>query len=263
MIKKYFRKTPVFLLAIMATSLLFSCIPQKQTRYLQDLSSGKNYSKPDTITGITNRYFLHPNDYLFVRVNTPDPKISEFFNPSSSGSASGGQLSSRMFYYQIDDNMDIDFPFTGKINMKGCNLSMAKDRIIEALQPFLKEATVSVKLANANFTILGEVRKPGIQNMDKDQITIFEAIATAGDLSPFGKRKKVLLLRQTPQGEKTFTLDLTDKNIVNSEFYYVYPNDLIYVRPMKAKTWGVGESFSLGVISSTIALYLTLQAILK
>ena len=110
---------------------------------------------------------------------------------------------------------------------------------------------------------MGEVKQPGLKNMEKDQITIFEAIAMCGDLTVYAKRKDVVVVRQTPTGEQSISIDLTDKNVINSSVYYIYPNDLIYIRPMKAKNWGVGESFSLGMISSFLALGLTIIALTK
>ncbi|MBN2167256.1 MAG: polysaccharide biosynthesis/export family protein [Marinilabiliaceae bacterium] len=242
------------------------CIPQKQTVLLQDLEKrNRNYSNPfDSLTTITDKYYLQTNDYLYINISTADPKLSEFFNTRGSSSMSGGgQSNTRFLYYMIDDQMNIDFPFAGKINLAGCNIPMAKEKIKTALLPFLKEANIVVKLANAQFTALGEVRSQGIINMQKDQITIFEAIAQVGGITPYGKTKKIKLLRQTQSGEKTYVFDLTDKNIVNSDYYYVYPNDLIYIRPMKAKNWGVGESFSLGVISGLLAFTLTIISLTK
>ncbi|MBN2743875.1 MAG: polysaccharide biosynthesis/export family protein [Marinilabiliaceae bacterium] len=244
--------------------LMTGCIPQKQTRYLQDLSADKDYQNPsDTLTGVTDRYFLQPNDYLFIQVRTPDTKISEFFNATSSGSSNMGQTTTRLYTYMIDDRMNVDFPYAGLINLSGCNMPMAKERIRKALEPYLKDAQVVVRLSNNSFSVLGEVRSPGVKTMHKDQITIFEAIASSGDLTPFGKRKKVILLRQTASGSQTVMLDLTDKNIVDSDYYYIYPNDVLYVRPMRAKNWGIGESFSLGIITSALALYLTITSLTK
>jgi polysaccharide export outer membrane protein len=244
--------------------LMTGCIPQKQTRYFQDLSIRNDYQNPyDTLSGVTERYILQPNDYLYIQIRTLDPKISEFFNPGTTNSSSLGQFATRLSTYVIDDQMNIDFPYAGLINLTGCNMTMAKERIRLALEPFLKEAQVVVRLSNNSFTILGEVRSPGVKTMHKDQITIFEAIANSGDLTPYGKRKKVILLRQSAEGTQTVMLDLTDKNIVDSDYYYIYPNDLIYVRPMKAKNWGVGESFSLGILSAALTLYLTIVTLSK
>jgi len=250
-------------LFLIAVYYLTGCIPQKETVYLQDHSNKKDYKDPyKKYTSITDKYFLRPNDYLYIHVRTPDPKLSEFFNQTSSTNMTNNQ-NNKFFYYLIDDSMNIDFPYVGNINLAGCNIFMAKKKIKEALKPFLKDADLIVKLASNTYTVLGEVRKPGVINMEKEQVTIFEAIAKAGDISPFGKKKKVKLVRQTPEGEVTYLIDITDKNIINSEFYYIYPNDLIYVRPMKAKMWGIGESFSIGIIASLLALAITVSTLIK
>ncbi|TAJ06865.1 sugar transporter [Marinilabiliaceae bacterium JC017] len=249
---------------ILFVLLLNGCIPQRETVYLQNLEHEKNYENTNgELTGITDAYHLQPNDYLFVHVNTPDPKLSEFFNSNRSGTGGGNQQNQNFFYHLIDDEMNIDFPYVGKINLKGCNIPKAKEVIREALKPFLKEVNLTVKLANNTYTILGEIRQAGVKKMKKDQVTIFEAIAEAGDITSYGKRKQIKLMRQTPQGPVTYMIDLTDKNIVNSACYYIYPNDMIYIRPMKAKNWGVGESFSIGVISSLLALGLTFYTLFK
>lgn len=233
------------------------CIPLKQTVYLQ---GGKQPEAKDTTIRITDQYFLRPNDYLYISVSTADPKLSTFFNPMSN-TGTNVQSGFKFTYYMIDDRMNIDFPFVGIINLKGCNVKMAKEKIKNSLQPYLNEANLIVRLANTQYTILGEVRKPGVLEMKKDQVTIFDAIGEAGDLTTFAKRKEVVLMRKTPAGEQTHMLDLTNPAIVNSEYYYVYPNDLIYIRPMKARQWGIGETIPYGLIATFLATYLTLRTI--
>jgi polysaccharide export outer membrane protein len=249
----------VFILAIMGAG----CIPQKETVYLQNKSDDKNYQDPySELTSITERYILRPNDQLFIQVNTSNPKLSEFFNPSRSG-GSGSQQNQSLYTYPIDDNMDIDFPFVGKINFEGCTLQEARDKMEEVLVPFVNDAHVKLRLANNSFVILGEIGSPGRIEMGKEQITIYEAIALAGDVRTFGKRKEIKIVRPDGDGYKTFFVDITDNSIVGSDEYYVYPNDLIYVKPMKAKSFGIGETFSLGIVSSLLALYLTIQALTR
>jgi len=257
----YFRFLSFFTLFVLIFS---SCIPQKEIVLLQDKSiKDKKYVNPYApLDNITDNYYLQPNDYLFINVSTPDPKISEFFNQSRT-SGGNNQRNENFFFYQIDDSMNIDFPYVGLINMKGCNVKMGKERIKNALKPFLKEYNLTFKLASNTFTALGEFRKQGVIVMQKEQITIFEAVAMAGGVTPFGKKRRMQLVRQLPSGPVTYNIDITDKNIVNSEYYYIYPNDLIYVRAMKAKQLGIGESFSLGIITTFLALYLTLQTIIK
>lgn len=248
---------PLFIVLI--TMTVISCIPQRETVLLQDVEG----SQLNQLESITDRYYLQPNDQLFISVSTPDPKLSEFFNHSRSATGGGAQQNQNFYYYLIDDAMNIDFPYVGQVNLTGCNIKMAKVKVQEALKPFLKEYSLTVKLASNKFTALGEFRSQGVHDMGKEQITIFEAIGKAGGVSPYGKRKQLKLLRQLPSGPVTYTVDLTDKNIVNSDYYYIYPNDMLYVRPMKAKQWGIGETFSLGMVSAALALYLTITQLTK
>ncbi len=270
MINKHFFPTRLNrikqLLTLLTLSIILTlsgCIPQKEIVLLQDYSSEKDYENPYAPnTNITDKYFLQPNDYLFIDVSTPQPELSEFFNQSKTN-RSNNQRNENFFYYQIDDSMNIDFPYVGKINFEGCNVKMGKAKVQEALEPFLKKYSLTFKLASNTFTALGEFRKQGVIVMQKEQITIFEAVAMAGGVTPFGKQRQLKLTRQLPDGPVTYTINLTDKNIINSEFYYIYPNDLLYVRPMKAKQLGIGESFSIGIITTLLALYLTVQTIVS
>ncbi len=236
-----------------------SCIPQKELLYLQEKESIIEYEKAEEITG---KYILQPNDYLIIQVSTFDPKISDFFN-STRGGNMGGQ-SSNLYMYMIDDDMNIDFPYAGKINLKDCNLERAKEKIKKDLNPYLKDANILVRLGNNSFTILGEVGSPGLHRMSKDQMTIFEVMGVAGDVTSFGKRKDIKIVRPNGDGTyNTFVVDITDHKIIGSDHYYIYPNDLIYVRPMRARQLGIGESISLGVFSTLLALGLTIITLTK
>ncbi len=238
---------------------LWGCIPQRETVILQK-NEAIGTNPYGSLESITERYFLQVNDLLFIQVTTPDPKVSSFFNAQSTGSSQTGQ-NQNFYYYPINDRMEIEYPYVGKINLSGCNVKMAKERIHEAITPFLQDFNLTVRLASNSFTALGEVNRPGVHTMSKDQITILEAIATAGDFKVYGKRKDIKLLRKTPQGTQTYTIDITDDRIVNSDLYYIYPNDVIYVRPMKAKNWGIGESISFGLVTSLLALTLTIRTL--
>jgi polysaccharide export outer membrane protein len=248
-------------LTLLITGLFIGCIPQKETVYLQDQTEDKGYENPyHELTSITERYTLRPNDQLYIQISTSNPRLSEFFNASQSGGGNTQQNQS-LRTFPIDDDMNIDFPFVGKINFEGCNLQQAKEKMKTALEPFISDGHVKMRLANNSFVILGEIGSPGRIDMGKEQITIYEAIALAGDVRTFGKRKRIKIVRPEDDGYKTFFVDITDKNIVGSDEYYIYPNDLIYVKPMKAKSFGIGETLSLGIVSSLLALYLTIRSI--
>ena len=258
-----YKKVGLFSLLMGILFSISSCIPQRETIYLQKKSDNKNYENPYTeADSVTEKYILRPNDILFVHVNTSNTKLSEFFNPSRSGSGVSSQLSA-LYNYPIDDHYNIEFPFVGKINLKGCNRNQARLKIIDSLKPFLSDAQVTVRLSDPSFVILGEVGNRGRISMGKDQVTIFEAIALAGDARTFGKRKQIKVVRPMNNEFETFYVDLTDESILGSDKYYIYPNDIIYVRPMKAKTWGIGESISFGILTSALALYLTITALIK
>ncbi len=247
-------------ISVLLLLFVVSCIPRKETLYLQDKESEMEFNE---LTEITGKYILQPNDYLFIRVSTFDSKISDFFN-ATSGSNSSLTSSNNMYQYMIDDSMNIDFPYAGKINLKNCNIPKAKEKIKEALKPYVKDPNLIVRLGTNHFTILGEVSSPGVKSMNRDQITIYEALGMAGDLTVYGKRRDVKIVRPTMDGgTQTLEVDLTDKKLVGSEFYYIYPNDFIYVRPMRAKQWGIGETFSLGLLSTLLSFTITIIALTR
>lgn len=253
----------ILLLNLLTLIVLNGCIPQKETVYFQDHESRKNYQNPyGEQDGITEKYILRPNDALFIRVSTSNPLLSEFFNPGGNNQTTA-TATSPLYTYPIDDDYNIDFPFVGTINLKNCNRRQATEKIREALLPYVTDAQLTVRLSNPSFIALGETSSRGRIAMGKDQVTIYEAIALAGDVRPFGKKRAVKIIRPTQEGSETFFVDLTDNNLVDSDHYYIYPNDIIYIRPMKAKTWGIGESFSFGVFSSVLAMYFTLNALFK
>ncbi|MCX6238696.1 MAG: polysaccharide biosynthesis/export family protein, partial [Bacteroidia bacterium] len=157
------------------------------------------------------------------------------------------------------DKGEIDFPSLGKIPVKGLTRSEVKQKLTEILKSQIDNFTLMVELTNTYFIILGEANS-GIYTMSKDQITIYEAIAMSGDLTIYSKRKQVKIIRPTISGISIVkTIDLTDKNLLDSEESYIYPNDIIYIEPIKAKMFGFGETFSLSFITSLISFYLLIR----
>lgn len=207
---------------------------------------------------ITDRYVLQPNDYLFINVSSPDPNLSKFFNPIINTGNNFNNASDRnFFYYQIDDSLNIIFPVCGKINLRECTVLQAQERINAAISDYLTDFSLIVRLATNSFSVVGEVSKQGTYTMSRDQITIFDALAQAGGFSTYAKRREVKLLRKNEKGEAMlYDIDLTERKLINSDLYYIYPNDIIYVRPMRIKMLGFGETFSLSLITSIITFYL-------
>lgn len=249
-----------------AVVLMASCIPQKKLIYMQDKSAEKEYTNPYTkAEQITELYKIQPGDYLYIKVNTTKVELDKMYNLGSSQQTTqiGQATSNKYMSYLVKDNGTIDFPFIGEIQVAGKTTTEIKESVQQLLSKTMDSFSVQVVLSNASFTVLGEVRKPGEYAMNRDQITIYEAISIAGDITGFGKRNRIRIVRPTPEGSTTLLVDLTDKNLVDSQKYYIYPNDLIYVEPMLAKQFGIGDTFSYSLISLIISVGLFVNTFTK
>jgi polysaccharide export outer membrane protein len=164
--------------------------------------------------------------------------------------------------YYVSDSGYIQFPFTGDIYVRGMTLDECRNIIEEKVKRFVGIVNVNVKLMNNTVSVLGEVNFQGNYRITKAKLTVFEAVTLAGGFTDFAKRDMVQLIRNTSDGYLVQTLDLSNKDILGSDVIYVYPNDLIYVQPMKAKTWGIGPTFSLALITSVLTLVVLIQAML-
>jgi polysaccharide export outer membrane protein len=197
-----------------------------------------------------------PYDNLYIRVITPDPQWSVLFNTMPVGA--GGAVteeSAALFGYPVDIEGKIEMPFVGKIEVGGETLSEIKVELDSVFKNYVTDAAITVRLVNNFITILGEVRAPGRYLLSKDRLNIFEAISMAGDLSEYGNRQKMQLIRPSPYGPVVKEFSLSDRSILNSELYYLMPNDIIYIQPIKGKAVQVNASvYSLFLTTITTAL---------
>jgi len=248
------------ILALLLILSMVSCISQKKMIYMQDVSDNKKYINLYTrALEITEAYKIQPRDYVYIRVLTPDEAVASLYNLNAgliNTYSMSDPGSMRYQSYLVSDEGEIDFPYIGKIKVVDLTIKEIKAKMQKILKNHIDTFTLQVQLTHTQFTILGEVNRPGQYNMSKDQLTIFEAISVAGDLTIYGKRKRVKILRPSTEGTKIITIDLSDLNLVDSQNYYVQPNDLIYIEPIKAQMWGFGESFSLSLLTSLITFFL-------
>ena len=235
---------------------------------MQDKSGKKKYTNVySKATVITENYKIQTNDYIYINVISNNEKVSAYYNISggstSNNSMMTGQAGSKFWSYLVDDKGDIDIPTLGKIQVKGLTRSEVKQKLTEILLSQIDNFTLMVELTNTYFFILGEA-KAGMYPMPKDQITIYDAIAISGDLTTYSKRKQVKIIRPTVSGVSTIiTVDLTDSNLLDSQESYIYPNDMIYVEPIKAKVFGFDETIPYGLITSLLGVYLLVMTIIK
>ena len=254
----------IFLIGILSVS----CIPLKDQIYLQD----KGNSTTQNVEQIQLKpYRLQVNDIINIKIKTYDAKFAELFNNSLVVNQAKNLSADGLYFdgYTIDDHGNIRIPAIGELNVLGFSLEEVRKKIEEKLlkEYFKKEAElfVDVKLAGFRFTVNGEIQSPGTKIMYQDKVTILEAIANSGDIIITGDKKDVKVIRQFPQGSETFSIDLTDKNAMNSPVYYLKPNDYVYIKPLKQKSWGTGKTGieSLSTIITILSLATTTFLLLK
>ncbi len=254
-----FRKLTMGLIRLLIIGLLFSsCLSQKRVMLLQDKSS------KDIQVNFTNKkkssYQIQTGDHLYIRIYSMDPKTSKFFQTDMPQLMNPTYL--YLNSYMVDDEGYINISFIDRMFVKGMTLEEVKKKIQKTLNDYFKETTVSVKLVNFQVSVIGEVNSPGDFTIDKDQINILQAISMAGGLKEFGNNRKVTLVRQTLKGSDVYYLDLSSKKILESDYFYLLPNDIIYVEPLKGKTY-LFSQFPYSLVFSTASLALTVLIYLK
>ncbi|RZJ34877.1 MAG: sugar transporter [Flavobacterium sp.] len=244
---------------VLALVLFASCVPTKDLIYLQDKNGAENVQAVNAVA--SKPYRLQTNDIINVTIKAIDPKLVEMFNPT--GTAQQYTQTDQTLYFTgftVDDHGNIRIPVLGEINVLGYTTEEVRLRIEKQLLTdyFKEEANiyVNVKLAGFRYTINGEVATPGSKILFQEKVNILEAIANAGDITVTGDRKSVSVIRQYPQGTEIHNIDLTDIKAVESPYFYLQPNDYVYVKPLPQKSWGTGTT---GVQSfTTIISVLTL-----
>lgn len=233
-------------LCLTLISVLFftSCIPKKDLIYLQNKSQ---IVKTDQITQLESQpYRIQCGDLLNITIKAIDQKLVEMFQVSQTSGSGNLQSESSAYLsgFNVDIHGNIRIPILGELSVLGLTADEIRLKIEELLLTnyFNKEADifVIVRLSGFRYTINGEVGSTGSKIIYRDRVTIMEAIANSGDITITGDRKNIVIMRQFPQGIEMHTIDLTDVKALKSPYYYLQPNDFIYVKPLKQKTWGTG-----------------------
>ncbi|HIU39097.1 MAG TPA: polysaccharide biosynthesis/export family protein [Candidatus Limisoma intestinavium] len=224
-----------FLLFGLVALLMSSCNTSKEIIYLQDvrLESPEEIKAAETIT-------IEPKDMLSIVVSSSQPDAARIFNlPIMATQASNGDLmyDSYLNGYVVDGDGYIDFPVVGKIKASGLNRWQLQDRIMETLRDkkLLDDPVVTVDFMNFKVSILGEVTAPGTYSIKSDKVSVLEAIAMARDLTIYGKRDEVYVIREEGGQRHSYKLDLRSSDIFDSPAYYLKQNDVIYVQPNKVR----------------------------
>ncbi len=258
-------------LGLIAIIVIFSsCSMSKKLPYFKDLESSN-----ETIPILQNEPRIHNNDMLSIVVSAIDPLTVAPFNlPIISYSSPGEEklnTTPTMQPYIVDINGEINFPILGKIKIGGLKKSEAATLIKEKLKPYLKDPIVTIQFLNYKITILGEVNHPGTYTISNEHTSILQALGLAGDMTIYGRRDNVLLIREMADGKKEYVrIDLTKTDILSSPFYYLQQNDIIYIEPNKTRINNVISSSAstnaaiyLSTLSSLASVATTIVAILN
>lgn len=245
----------------LTTVLLASCAAQKRVWYLQDAQS---YTS-EQIAQI-GQIRIKPFDRLTVVVNSKDPELAVPFNSSTSYNSLSGMVSASTSTSQslqvrtVDEEGMLDMPVIGKIDCSG----MTRHELAEAISQkivsggYINDPTVNVQFSDMKISVIGEVARPGQYDITRDKISIFDALAMAGDLTVFGIRNEVAVQREADGVRSIEYLDLTSKDIYQSPAFYIQQNDVIYVKPnkYKAQTGEINQnrSFYLSLMSTAISV---------
>lgn len=231
----------IFIAAHLCVLFLFSCTTPKNVTLLQDLSDG-DVSEAISVKDIR----IKPEDKLSIVVNSKDPMLADLFNLPvishrvGTGTSALSTMSNSQYvsYYTVNSKGDIDFPVLGEIHIAGMNreelAAYIKGRLVK--ENLVKDPVVTVEYTNTGISVLGEVTRPGRYDINRDRLTLLEALGMAGDLTIQGVRENVLVLRDENGRQVAYRIDLTDaKSLQNSPAYYLQQNDVVYVEPNAVK----------------------------
>src|SRR5690606_29463957 len=210
--------------------LLFgSCASNKKILYLQD---------PAAVNSAIQSYanVIEPDDNLMITVTSEDPELAMPFNLmylTTKSTEMRNVGNDPAMGYLVDENGQIDFPILGKINIAGMTRTEAEQKIKDLLKPHLANPGVNLRVLNFKISVLGEVKNPGVQTIQGERVTVLQALSAAGDLTIYGKRDEITILREE-KGVRTINeVDITSTDFINSPYYFLSHNDVVYVKPNK------------------------------
>lgn len=242
------KKIRIYFYTVLAVSALSSCASSKRLSYFQNIPDSERpvavqiaeYTEP----------VIRPDDILEININMVDPQAAMVINNQNESVANSVSASG----YLVDKAGFVEIPILGRVKLAGMSTFEAKEHLQQLASEFYRNPVVDVRYTNFRVTVLGEVSNPASYVMPNERVSILDAIGYAGDLTVYGKRDNILLIRKNPQGENVaIRMDITDKEILNSPYFYLKQNDIVYVEPSRTRLLNA---------DNTIPRYLTLAATL-
>ena len=246
------------MLLLLAAIGLSGCISHPDMAYMQDPTFLEPY-----LNYRTEKYLVREYDNLIIRINSMDPEVSAVMNQAQADVRLTDPRGLLYFSsYTVAEDGTVLLPLLGSIVVKGKTLSEIAENLVELMKAYDVFSTVSVKLADFKVTILGEVKSPGVKYYYSSKLTVFQALGMAGDLTPYGNRREVKLIRETDMGTVIIPLDLTRTDLIESDYYFLRPEDVIYIEPVKARSFQLNKSnveLVTGVFTTVLLFYTAFQ----
>jgi polysaccharide export outer membrane protein len=242
--------------------LLSSCLSQRKLQYVRDKNKDVKTFKE---AGLQD-YRLKPKDELYIQVTSQDDAAAGIFANSRQESASYmGSINpygASLMSYSIDKEGFLLLPVIGKIQAKDKTVAEVSQLLQQALINVLNQPVVTIKLVNRFVSVLGEVRTPGNYSYSQEKMTIYDALGMAGDITDFGNRKQVILIRNENGTNTRINIDLTKSTVLSSEYYNLKPNDIVYVKQVRQKFWNISQvpiSLFLSAVTTALLIYSIIQ----
>jgi len=251
-----FKTVLKFLAITLSIVSLVSCVSKDKILYIQQGVKSDN-SNSFEIT-------IQPDDVLQINVLSENPEVTIPYNMQTTlmiGVSEENPEQRRQISYLVDSNGMIDYPVLGKIKLAGLSKSEAIIHVQNLLKEHIKDAVVNIRILNFKFTVLGEVNRPGSFSNPSERVTLLEALGQAGDMTIYGTRNNVLVIRENNGTKTTQRVDITKPDFINSEWYYLSQNDVVYVEPNKTRinSSAVGPNLTVGL--SALSLLVTIIAL--
>ena len=223
------------LLFIIAAAFLHSCVNTRSATYFDNIQNEDILIKLDSLEPIIKK-----NDLLSITISSPNPAATQVFNVSTTNTSS---ISSQATGYLVNQEGFVELPMLGPIKAAGLTKKQFKEDITKSIidNQLLKSPMVAVRYLNYNVTVLGEVARPSVISVADEKISLLKALGYAGDMTMYAQRNNVMVIREDDEKRTVARLDLNSKELLSSPYYYLKPNDVVYVQPNKAKVSGASN----------------------
>ncbi|MCQ2344340.1 MAG: polysaccharide biosynthesis/export family protein [Paludibacteraceae bacterium] len=243
-----------YCISILVAISLTACYTTRRVGLIQERDNLPSYEQ-----GLYREYKLQKNDEIMMRVVTSDAATAKLLSSSSNY---GGNMNNSDSYRIFEDGT-VDLPFLSSVKIEGLTLQEAEQHIDTLLRDYVEDAFVKLSLSTGTFCVIGDAHR-GYYSIYKERLTIYQALALCGGINETADFSHVKILRKTPQGTKIAEFDIRSKSIIDSKYYYIYPNDVIYLDVSKRRFWGVSSYTSfIGLISSSLSLLVSIWNLFK